>query len=74
MKNFKKIALVAFFAVCLTIGILSRGIEILNGNYIFGFDHGREYLMTRDIVDYHDLRLIVTPLGSGSAGFQGIFH
>ena len=74
MKNFKKIALVAFFAVCLTIGILSRGIEILNGNYIFGFDHGREYLMTRDIVDYHDLRLIGTPLGAGSAGFQGIFH
>lgn len=58
----------------ISLGILLRATEVINGNYVFGFDHGREYLMTRDIVDYHHFRLIGTPLGAGSAGIQGIFH
>lgn len=62
------------FSLVLVLSVLPRSIEVLNGNPVFGFDQGREYLMTQDIVDNKNLRLIGTPLGAGAAGLQGIFH
>src|SRR3990167_1835456 len=76
MKNLYKLKplLYLIFIFLIALGILSRAVEVVNGNYIWGFDHGREYLMVKDIVDSHNLRLIGTALGAGSAGIQGIFH
>lgn len=74
MKKYIKIALFSILTLLICTGILVRGIEVLNKNFVFGFDHGREYLMVKEIVDGHHMRLIGTPLGAGSAGIQGIFH
>ncbi len=74
MKKYIKITLFSFFTLLICMGVLVRGIEVLNKNFVFGFDHGREYLMVKEIVDGHHMRLIGTPLGAGSAGIQGIFH
>lgn len=54
--------------------LFPRGVEVLNGNYLFGFDQGREYLMTKKIAYDHKVTLIGTELGAGSAGVSGIFH
>lgn len=67
-------AFVILFSLVLVLAILPRSIEVLNGNPVFGFDQGREYLMTEDIFKNRNLRLIGTPLGAGAAGLQGIFH
>lgn len=56
------------------IGVVARSVEVINKNYLWGFDHGREYLMVRDIIENRNPILIGTPLGAGSAGIQGIFH
>lgn len=75
--KFKKILIELFpyiLILFVMFGIFSRSIEVISGNYLFGFDHGREYLMTKDIVVKHHFPLIGTPLGAGSAGINGIFH
>lgn len=56
------------------IGFFTRSIEVLNKNYLFGFDQGRDYLVVKSIVVDHKLTLIGSEIGAGSAGFQGIFH
>lgn len=60
------------FLVFLT--LIPRAIELINGNYIFLFDQGREYLAAKGIVVSHKFILIGTELGAGSAGISGIFH
>lgn len=62
------------FTLILVISFIPRSVEVLNGNPVFGFDQGREYIMTADIFDNKNIRLIGTPLGAGAAGLQGIFH
>lgn len=74
MKNIKRVLF-----MCLTIGILLWGIalrvvEVLAGNYLFGFDQGRDYLAAYNIVVTHKLTLIGSEIGAGSAGLNGIFH
>lgn len=63
-----------FFLIIIFFGIFVRSVEVLNHNYVFGFDQGREYLVLREIVVSHKLRLIGAEIGSGSAGFTGIFQ
>jgi hypothetical protein len=55
-------------------GIALRAVEIVNGNYLFGFDQGRDYLAAYNIVENHKLTLIGSEIGAGSAGLNGIFH
>lgn len=55
-------------------GVAIRGVEVLTGNYLFGFDVGRDMLVARDIVINHKLTLIGAEVGSGSAGINGIFQ
>lgn len=74
IQTYKKLSLLVICFILLFQGVLLRGIEVLNKNYLWGFDHGRDYLLTYDIVVNHNARLIGTPLGAGSAGIQGIFH
>ena len=40
------------------ITLIPRSVEVLNGNPVFGFDQGREYLMTKDIVENRNPILI----------------
>jgi hypothetical protein len=68
----------AFF-LCLTVGIFLwsialRGVEVVNKNYLFGFDQGRDYLAAYNIVVNHKLTLIGAEIGAGSAGLSNIFH
>jgi 4-amino-4-deoxy-L-arabinose transferase-like glycosyltransferase len=65
------------FAILVLITLLTlfpRSVELINRNYLFGFDQGREYLAAREIVQDHKIRLIGTEIGAGSAGITGIFH
>lgn len=55
-------------------GIALRVPELISGNYLFGHDHGRDYLAAYDIVVNHKLTLIGAEAGSGVAGINGIFH
>jgi hypothetical protein len=55
-------------------GIALRAVEVVNGNYLFGFDQGRDYLAAYNIVVNHKLTLIGSEIGAGSAGLNGIFH
>lgn len=55
-------------------GIALRAVEVINGNYLFGFDQGRDYLAAYNIVVGHKLTLIGAEVGAGSAGLSNIFH
>lgn len=57
-----------------TWGIFLRIPEIISGNYLFGHDHGRDYLAAYNIVENRKLTLIGAEAGSGVAGINGIFH
>lgn len=57
-----------------SISLFSRSIEVLNKNYIFGFDQGRDYLAVKNIVADHKFTLIGSEVGAGSAGLNGIFQ
>ena len=52
------------------IGLALRAVEVISGNYVFGFDQGWNYLLTREIVVEGKLRLI----GAATTGFGGLFH
>jgi hypothetical protein len=54
--------------------LLLRAPEIISGNYLFGFDHGRDYLAAYNIAVNHKLTLIGAEVGAGSAGLTGLFH
>lgn len=69
----KKIQVV--FLVCiLFLGIGLRSIEVINKNFLFGFDQGRDYLDVRKIVVEKKPTLIGPEVGAGAAGISGIFH
>ena len=66
--------LVLLCIASLLLSILLRSTEVLNGNYLFGFDQGRDYLAVKNIVVSLKPTLIGSEWGAGSAGFQGLFH
>jgi hypothetical protein len=55
-------------------GVALRGVEVVSGNYLFGFDHGRDYLAAYAIAELGKLTLIGPEIGAGAAGINGIFH
>ncbi|OGH18803.1 MAG: hypothetical protein A3D75_01425 [Candidatus Levybacteria bacterium RIFCSPHIGHO2_02_FULL_37_18] len=65
------------FIVLIFISLLSlfpRAVEILNKNYVFGLDQGRDYLAVKKIVEDHKLTLIGPELGNGYSGISYVFH
>src|SRR3989338_10602662 len=72
MKN-KTLEIILLLFI-LSIALLPRSIEVLNKNYIFGFDQGRDYLAVKNIVIDHKLTLIGSEVGAGAAGLSGIFQ
>lgn len=69
MKKFTFLILIIFLW-----GTALRSIEVLTGNYLFGFDIGRDLLVAKSIVENHKWTLIGAQIGSGSAGINGIFQ
>jgi len=69
----KKVFIVVLVVLFLW-GFFLRSVEVINGNYLFGHDHGRDYLAAYEIVENHKLTLIGAEAGSGVAGFNGIFQ
>jgi 4-amino-4-deoxy-L-arabinose transferase-like glycosyltransferase len=55
-------------------GIGLRAVEVINRNYLFGFDQGRDYLAAYSIVEKGKQTLIGAEVGAGSAGLTGLFH
>jgi len=66
--------LFSLIAIIFLWGVALRSIEVITGNYLFGFDVGRDLLVARDIVVNHKLTLIGAEIGSGSAGINGVFQ
>lgn len=53
------------------LGAIPRGIELINKNYLFGFDQGLFYQEVAKIVDGHHLTLIGDEVGGIGGFFQG---
>lgn len=70
----KKTIFIVLTVVLIFFTLFPRSVELLNKNYLFGFDQGRDYLAVRNIVVDHKLTLIGSEWGAGSAGFIGLFH
>ncbi len=66
----KKLLLIGIFLW----GVALRAVEVISGNYLFGFDVGRDLLVARSIVEAHKFTLIGAEIGSGVAGINGIFQ
>src|SRR5258706_1246467 len=59
------------FIGIIIIAAIPRAIELINGNYLFGFDQGVFYQAVRDIVVNHHITLIGAPVGGRGGFFQG---
>lgn len=58
--------------ICLLVlAALPRGIELLNHNYLWGFDQGEHYLAVKEIVIDKNPTLIGTQVGGSGGFFQG---
>jgi hypothetical protein len=76
-RTMKKHSTIIFYCLLVGIfvwGIALRAVEVINHNYLFGFDMGRDYLAAYNIVHNHKMTLIGAEVGAGSAGLSGIFH
>ena len=69
-KKYAKIFLF-IFGILLIAGAIPRAIEVLNQNYLFGFDQGNFYESVRKIVVEHKLTLVGTEVGGIGGFFQG---
>jgi hypothetical protein len=73
MNPYSKILFYIGFIGILILGVGLRCTELLNKNYLFGFDQGWNYEYAREIVDSHKFRLIGAEVSSGT-GLSGIYH
>src|SRR3989338_7741624 len=55
----------------LLLALIPRSVEVLSGNYLFGFDQGQFYDDVKKIVVDHKLTLIGTQVGGLGRFFQG---
>lgn len=60
--------------IAASLGIVLRSIEVMTGNYVFGYDQGLDMLAAWSIAFDHKLTLIGSAAGGGFAGLPGIFH
>lgn len=70
----KKILLFILTLSLIFLSIIPRSTEVINKNFLFLLDHGRDYIAVKNIAIDHKLTLIGAEIGSGGAGFQGLFH
>ena len=65
----RKFLLISIFILLLA--LIPRSVEVLSGNYLFGFDQGQFYNNVKKIVVDHKLTLIGTQVGGLGGFFQG---
>lgn len=70
----RKVLIACFVIILAVVTFFPRGVELVNHNYLFLFDQGRDYLAAKGIANDHKFTLIGAELGAGSAGISGIFH
>lgn len=68
------VLIVSFLFLLVFLSLLPRSVEVVNGNYLFLLDQGRDYLAVKNIVVNRKFTLIGAEAGYGVAGIQGIFH
>ena len=73
-RNYKNLLYILLFLLLIGLAFIPRITEVLNKNYVFGFDHGRDYLVVKEMVENRKLRLIGPEIGAGGGGFKYIFH
>ncbi len=69
----KKLEITLLLLIIL-LGVALRSVEVLNKNFLFGIDQGRDYLAVEKIVREGKLTLIGSEVGTGFAGLNGVFH
>ena len=69
-----KYVLITFATTLVLLGMIIRVVEVANGNYVFGFDQGLDFMAARSIAVDHKLTLIRAEAGAGFAGLPGVFH
>lgn len=69
----KKLSIILFVLIVL-LSLFPRAVEVINKNYVFGLDQGRDYLAVKDIVVNHKFTLIGPELGNGYSGISFVFH
>jgi len=67
----KKILLIIFAISIIVLAVLPRSIELINGNYIFGYDQGKHWLAAKSIVMDRKFPLIGDEVGGRGGFFQG---
>src|SRR3989339_2191458 len=66
----------ALVVILVSVGIIilaamPRLIELISGNYVFGFDQGKHWLAAKSIVIDHKFPLIGDEVGGSGGFFQG---
>lgn len=72
--KFKKIVFAGLLLILSYLAIFPRITEVVNHNYLFMIDQGRDYMALKKIVIDGKPTLIGSEIGSGMAGFKGIFQ
>lgn len=62
---------IIILAIIICVGTLPRAVEILSGNYLFGFDQGLFFERVKSIAVDHKLTLIGEKVGGVGGFFQG---
>lgn len=70
----KKIVYILLVSLLIFLSVIPRSVELINGNYLFLLDQGRDYLAVREIAVNHNFTLIGSEVGGGMAGIRGVFH
>lgn len=70
----KKFLPIILILLLIFLSITPRSVEVINGNFLFLLDQGRDYIAVKSIVSDHKLTLIGAEIGYGFAGLQGVFH
>lgn len=74
MKKIYQAGLGFIAIILIVLGVTLRLTEAVNGNYVFGFDQGLDFLAAKSIAFDHKATLIGSEAGAGFAGLPGIFH
>lgn len=70
----KKTIFILLSCLIFLLALFPRSVEVLNKNYLFTFDQGRDYSAVKRIVVDKKLTLIGAEIGAGSAGISYVFH
>lgn len=74
LQRNKKIVYIFLAILLVLLTIFPRSVELINNNYIFVQDQGRDYVEIKKLVEDKKITLIGSEIGGGYAGINGIFQ